>query len=79
MKIYQGWLSRLVFEADFVENGLERKIIRNSTIFEYLVFIPVLTFLSGLAGVLSRKRNLLTVEIGAMNLILLILIFYLYK
>lgn len=79
VKVYQGWLSGLVFEAAFVKNGLERKITRNSTIFGYLAFIPIITFLLGLAGVLNRKRNLLSVEIGAMNLLLLVLIFYLYK
>lgn len=79
VKVYQGWLSGLVFEVGLVENGFERRTTRNSTLFGYLVFIPVSTFLAGLAGVLCRRSNLLTVEIGAMNLILLVLIFYLYK
>lgn len=79
VKVYQGLLSGLVFEAGLVESGFERRITRNSTLFGYLAFIPVCAFLAGLAGVLCRKSNLLTVEIGAMNLLLLILIFYLYK
>jgi hypothetical protein len=77
VKVYRGRLSRLVFEAGQVENGFERRITRNSTIFGYLLFVPIITLLLGLAGVLCRKSNLLTVEIGAMNLVLLVLIFYL--
>lgn len=78
VKIYQGWLSGLVFEVSLVENGFERKIRRDSTLFGNLIFIPIMLFILGLAGVRYRKSNLLTVEIGAMNLLLFVLIVYLF-
>ena len=79
IKIYSGMLSGQVFEACLLENGFERNIKRKSTVWGYLAFVPVLTFLTAGAGVICYKNNALTVEIGSMSLILAMVYLYLIR
>ncbi|WP_017734042.1 hypothetical protein [Nafulsella turpanensis] len=79
VKVYQGRLSRLVMEARLVKNGIERRIERDSTMFGNLAFIPIVTFLTSLVGVLFYKKTKLSIEVGAMSLLLVMIIIFLLK
>ena len=79
VKIYQGLLSRMILGACLTNQAFEKPIERSSTVWGNLSFVPIVAFLTSLSGVLFHRKNVLTVETGAMSLLLVAIFIYLVK
>lgn len=79
VKVYQGRLSSMVLSAGLVRHGTERRIERDSTLFGNLIFIPIVTFLTSLVGVVFYRKTKLTIEVGTMSLLLVLVMLFLLK